>query len=110
VVVYLLRADKYHQPVWRLPQRQNRAACLTPRTWAIVPVHLGGRLADMDALMALAQQQHLVVIEDAAQAWGPWGEGQRGKDVKRGFETLKGVRQPSVTRTLPTRPRTTSWA
>ncbi len=45
-------------------------ACLTSRTRAIIPVHLGGRPADMDALMAMAERHHLVVIEDAAQAWG----------------------------------------
>lgn len=51
-------------------------ACITPRTRAIVPVHLGGRPADMDALMALAQGHNLVVIEDAAQAWGASWQGR----------------------------------
>jgi dTDP-4-amino-4,6-dideoxygalactose transaminase len=46
------------------------AACITPRTRAIVPVHLGGRPADMDALQALAQRHHLAIVEDAAQSWG----------------------------------------
>src|SRR5215831_15541714 len=52
-------------------------ACITPRTRAIVPVHLGGRPADMDALMALAQRHDLVVIEDAAQAWGASWRGRK---------------------------------
>ena len=52
-------------------------ACLTTRTRAIVPVHLGGRAADMDALMALAQRHDLVVIEDAAQAWGASWRGRK---------------------------------
>src|SRR5262245_16460457 len=52
-------------------------ACITPRTRAIVPVHLGGRPADMDALMALAQRHDLVVIEDAAQAWGASWQGRK---------------------------------
>lgn len=51
--------------------------CITPRTRAIVPVHLGGRPADMDALLALAQQHDLVVIEDAAQAWGAAWQGHK---------------------------------
>src|ERR1043166_6391383 len=52
-------------------------ACITPRTRAIVPVHLGGRPADMDALMALARRHDLVVIEDAAQAWGASWQGRK---------------------------------
>ncbi len=44
-------------------------AAITPRTRAIYPVHIGGRPADMDAIMALAKKHSLKVIEDAAQAW-----------------------------------------
>ena len=40
---------------------------ITPKTKAIVPVHYGGIAADMDALMALAQEHGLRVVEDAAQ-------------------------------------------
>jgi len=55
----------------------SAAACLTPRTRAIMLVHLGGRPADMDTLMALAQCHDLVVIEDAAQVWGAAWQGRR---------------------------------
>jgi dTDP-4-amino-4,6-dideoxygalactose transaminase len=55
----------------------HAATCITPRTRAIIPVHLGGRPADMDAILALAQQHNLVVIEDAAQAWGASWQGKK---------------------------------
>lgn len=46
------------------------AAVLTPRTKAIICVHLGGMPCDMDPIMALARQHDLKVIEDCAQAHG----------------------------------------
>ena len=50
------------------PQRIE--AAITPRTKAILPVHLTGRCADMEAIGALARRHGLAVIEDAAQAAG----------------------------------------
>jgi dTDP-4-amino-4,6-dideoxygalactose transaminase len=47
---------------------------VTPRTRAIIAVHLAGWPCDMDAIMALARQRNLIVIEDCAQAHGAeWG-------------------------------------
>jgi dTDP-4-amino-4,6-dideoxygalactose transaminase len=46
------------------------AAAITPRTRAIIPVHMGGQAADMDAIMAIARKHRLLVIEDAAHAHG----------------------------------------
>ena len=45
-------------------------AALTPRTRAVMPVHLYGGLCDMDAVSAFAHRHRLLVIEDAAQAIG----------------------------------------
>ena len=45
-------------------------AAITPKTKAILPVHLYGYPCDMDALMAIAQKHNLAVIEDACQAVG----------------------------------------
>lgn len=43
---------------------------ITPKTRAIMPVHLFGQAADMDEIMHIAQQHNLYVIEDAAQCFG----------------------------------------
>ena len=46
------------------------AAAVTPRTTAIMPVHLWGGICDMEALWAIAERHGLVIVEDAAQAMG----------------------------------------
>ncbi len=52
------------------------ALMITPETRAILPVHLGGWPADMPAIMALAKQHNLKVIEDCAQSQGATIDGQ----------------------------------
>ncbi len=57
------------------PERIESA--ITPRTRAIMPVHLYGEPADMDAIMALAAKHGLKVVEDVAQAQGAKVRGRR---------------------------------
>ena len=56
-------------------------AAITPKTKAIMPVHLYGIPADMDAIMAIAERHNLIVIEDACQAHGAYYKGKRAGSI-----------------------------
>ena len=50
---------------------------ITPRTKAIMPVHIFGKMCDMDAIKALAEKYNLYIIEDAAEAHGAMYHGKK---------------------------------
>lgn len=52
-------------------------AAITPKTRAIMPVHLTGQIADMAALKDIARRHNLIVVEDSAQAVGATQNGQK---------------------------------
>jgi dTDP-4-amino-4,6-dideoxygalactose transaminase len=64
-------------PVRRTIDPVKLEAAITPRTKAIIPVHLYGTPAEMNRIMAIADQHRVPVIEDAAQAHGAKYRGKR---------------------------------
>ena len=53
-------------------------AAITPKTKAIIPVHLNGRVGDMEKISAIAKKHNLIIIEDSAQALGGSFDGVGG--------------------------------
>ena len=64
-------ADSYN-----IDPRRVREA-ITPQTKAVIPVHFGGVICDMQALLELCREHHLALLEDAAHAHGSECEGKR---------------------------------
>jgi perosamine synthetase len=65
---------------WCMDVRQVEAK-ITPRTRAIMPVHIYGHPVDMDPILALAQKYHLAIVEDAAEVHGAeYLAGRNGRD------------------------------
>ena len=58
-------------------------AKMTPRTRAVVPVHVSGLIADMDRINAIAERYGLAVLEDAAHAWGSQMNGRGAGTLSR---------------------------
>jgi dTDP-4-amino-4,6-dideoxygalactose transaminase len=65
------------EPVYFTMDPSQIEARITPRTKAIIPVHLYGQPVDMDPILEIAKRRRLIVIEDAAQSHGAEYRGRR---------------------------------
>ncbi len=79
---------------WCLDADQVEAV-ITPRTRAIMPVHFGGRICDMDKLNAVSERHGIAIIEDACHSWGgAWkgcGTGTLGRCGFFSFQVSKNI-------------------
>jgi dTDP-4-amino-4,6-dideoxygalactose transaminase len=73
----------------------DAARKISPRTRAIIPVHVAGRIADMQRINELAKAHNLAVLEDAAHAWGSQldgrGAGTLGRCGTFSFQVSKNI-------------------
>ncbi len=69
------------EPVTLTMDATKLEAAITPRTKAIVPVHLYGQMADMDAIRAIADRHGIPIVEDACQAHGAEYKGRRAGSI-----------------------------
>lgn len=65
---------------WCIDPEKIKAA-ITPKTKAIIPVHLYGNVCEMDAIMAIAKKHSLVVLEDAAEGLGSEYKGKKAGSI-----------------------------
>jgi dTDP-3-amino-3,4,6-trideoxy-alpha-D-glucose transaminase len=72
-----------HGETWNVDP-ESVAAAVTPRTKAVIAVHLFGQPAEMEPLVELTEQRGLALIEDAAQAHGARHQGRRVGGLARG--------------------------
>jgi dTDP-4-amino-4,6-dideoxygalactose transaminase len=74
---------------------EDAARKISPRTRAIIPVHVAGRISDMERINAIAQKHNLAVLEDAAHAWGSQlggrGAGTFGRCGTFSFQVSKNI-------------------
>jgi dTDP-4-amino-4,6-dideoxygalactose transaminase len=74
---------------------EDAAQKVSPRTRAIIPVHVAGRIADVERINELANKYHLAVLEDAAHAWGSQlggqGAGTLGRCGTFSFQISKNI-------------------
>lgn len=68
------------EQTYNIPPELLKAA-ITPKTKAVIPVHLYGQPADMDKIIQIAKAHNLVVIEDACQAHGAEYKGKRAGSI-----------------------------
>lgn len=68
-------------PRWFTMDPARIEAAITPRTKAILPVHLYGQMADMDPIAEIARRRGLVLIEDACQSHGAEYKGRRAGGI-----------------------------
>lgn len=69
-----------NEDTWCIDPKEIEKA-ITPRTKAIIPVHLYGAFADMDAIMAIAKKHNLYVIEDCAHKHGGEWNGKKAGSI-----------------------------